>query len=109
MTFLPSFYQGIDFVKKKKTALSTTTLSTLLLAACGGGGGGGGSEPTTTLEGTAINGPLQGARVGFDLDNDGNLSDAETLTRTAEDGSFTLPNLTAEDANKAQGGIDAYL
>jgi alkaline phosphatase D len=96
MTFLPSFYQGIDFVKKKKTALSTTTLSTLLLAACGGGGGG--SEPTTTLEGTAINGPLQGARVGFDLDNDGNLSDAETLTRTAEDGSFTLPNLTAEDA-----------
>ena len=59
-------------------------LGLLTLAACGGGGGGGGgSTPTvsspssTTISGTAVAGPIDGAIAFVDYDEDGLLDVAD--------------------------------
>ncbi|MGC6391869.1 MAG: hypothetical protein ACON5C_08635, partial [Alphaproteobacteria bacterium] len=91
MTYQFQTTSYFDLIKKKKTALSTTTLSTLLLAACGGGGGAvQGEAPTTTIDGSAVNGPLKNAKVGFDLDGDGNLTGDEIYARTDANGKFNF-------------------
>ena len=75
-------------------------LGLLTLAACGGGGGGGGgggSTPTvsspssTTISGTAVAGPINGAVAFIDYDQDGFLDIAdEPYAYTDSDGDFSL-------------------
>ena len=78
----------------------TSPLFLFSLAACGGGGGGGGGElstGSTTVSGSAIAGPINGAIAFIDLDNDGTLDltangDAsdEPYTYTDSNGFYSL-------------------
>jgi hypothetical protein len=43
--------------------LTTATAATLMLAACGGDGGGSAAVPATTISGSAVKGPVNGATV----------------------------------------------
>ena len=76
----------------------TSPLFLFSLAACGGGGGGGElSTGSTTVSGSAIAGPINGAIAFIDLDNDGTLDltangDAsdEPYTYTDSNGFYSL-------------------
>ena len=77
-------------------------LGLLTLAACGGGGGGG-STPTvsspssTTISGTAVAGPIDGAIAFVDYDEDGLLDIAdEPYAYTDSDGDFSLTSTDAD-------------
>ena len=74
--------------------LSTTALA-LILSACGGGGGGGGSSaPTpTSISGRLFDGPISGAKIYIDIDNDGELDkDIDLLIDTTDSkGAYDIP------------------
>ncbi len=92
------------------------TAPLLLLAACGGGGGGGvsgGGALPSFINGVAVDGYLQGARVFLDIDRDGIQDSDEPSGQTDAAGAYSL-NLGGRSLNDvadlpvvAQGGIDS--
>ena len=67
--------------------LSTTALA-LILSACGGGGGGGGTAtpaPTTfNVSGRLYDGPISGAKIYIDVNDNGEIDDADLLIGTTD-------------------------
>lgn len=78
--------------KPRLLALSTVLLSAGLLVACGGGGGSGSSEESgTTVSGKVVDGPIQGAQVFLDLNNNFEHDSGEPISvPSAADGAFTI-------------------
>ena len=84
----------MSFMKKQYIAYALSLLSAALLVACGGGGSSSPSSPgsaTTTLNGVALKGPLNGAIACADMNDNGICDDgADNQVRTKADGTFTL-------------------
>ena len=68
-------------MKKRSTLL---VLASILVASCGGGGGDAStstSSPSgTTVQGSVIDGPIEGARVFLDLNNNFALDQGEPVS-----------------------------
>jgi hypothetical protein len=63
-----------------------SVLAGAVLVACGGGGGGGGAPATSTITGSVVKGPVNGATVRFKKADGSTLGQATTGT----DGSYTF-------------------
>lgn len=97
---------------RRDTPIFSTQSLALILAACGGGGGGGGSNsnsnPTQARiqsgpvmrEGRVIDGPIVGAMVYVDTNQNGEIDDADVpLGKTNDEGLFS-GEVAAEHADK---------
>ena len=67
----------------------------LILAACGGGGGGGGPKANGARIITGWTGPVKGAGVYVDVDNDGRLNKAVDHFVATTNGQGGLATITA--------------
>lgn len=79
---------------KKQLLKQTVLASSLILAACGGGGSSSSTtdnNTTTTMSGFVVDGPIEGARVFLDLNNNFEHDPGEPISLpTDANGSFTL-------------------
>lgn len=78
---------------KKQLLQQTVLASSLILAACGGGGSTASTESdtTTTMSGFVVDGPIEGARVFLDLNNNFEHDPGEPISLpTDANGAFTL-------------------
>jgi trimeric autotransporter adhesin len=94
-------------------ALAAVTSGLALLSACGGGGGGGGggngggggsgnsdTPPPVSISGVVADGLIQGARVCYDLNDNGRCDSGEPVSSdTGANGAYTL-SVPAEQAGK---------
>lgn len=91
-------------------AIATTMLGSLLITACGGGGGSGGGGSSSTppssgaspvsLSGVVADGLISGARVCYDLNDNGRCDSGEPVsTNTGADGRYTM-SVPASEAGK---------
>ena len=84
---------------RRDTSIISTKLLALILAACGGGGGGGGNSgggtarvnsSMVTREGRVVDGPIVGATVYVDVNENGRIDDADiSLGKTDDEGLFS--------------------
>ena len=85
---------------RRDTSIISTKLLALILAACGGGGGGGGGTSSggtarvnssmVTREGRVVDGPIVGATVYVDVNENGRIDDADiSLGKTDDEGLFS--------------------
>lgn len=85
----------------KKAAMLMGLVAAAGLTGCGGGGGGGTPPPppapatTVAISGKAVDGPLQGAKACYDLNDNGACDTGEPSATTAADGSFSFDVITA--------------
>lgn len=79
------------YLKYSVLALSVSAL----LSGCGGGSS---NEVSTSQQGRAVDGPLNGALVTFE--------DCNQTSTTEEDGTFEIPTECTEEAITVTGGID---
>ena len=92
-------------MKKRSTLL---VLASILVASCGGGGGDAStstSSPSgTTVQGSVIDGPIEGARVFLDLNNNFALDQGEPVSNpTGSNGAYSLfiPQTVLNNLNEA--------
>lgn len=72
-----------------------TLLTLAALTACGGGGGGGNVVSTVAVSGVVADGPLSGATVCYDLDDNGACDSGEPSSITDTDGKYKFDVDTA--------------
>ncbi|XDZ65715.1 M10 family metallopeptidase C-terminal domain-containing protein [Alphaproteobacteria bacterium LSUCC0684] len=85
-SLFPDPARSLDLKKQLYSTTMLWTMAGFALTACGGGGGGGGGSrrPTLIKEGVVYDGPIVGARVFLDVDNNGRESESDILIGTTD-------------------------